>query len=234
MIFSIAFNSLLFLPLINNLLEREKDLEARRERLRMRSLLKDHAGILQIYLYIFLGVSITFCVLTIITPSIVINHLFENQAALTLGLYTDPSSLNFGNFYEIMGNNIKVVIVCYLAAFFFGAGAILVISWNASVWGTIFGTIIKNSAASYDPGVYLLVLTMAVAPYLLIEASAYFLAGISGGVVSKAAGSENVRSKRFEAIIKKSLLVLWLSLFLVIIGAALESYVAPYVLKLLV
>ena len=228
-VFATALTSLLFLPLISRLLEIEKNIETRREKFGLKDFFKEHGDIFKIYLCMFLGIILSFSIFSVITPDAILNHLFENQAVLVSSLRPDPAALEFGDFFMIIGNNMKVLIVCYLASYFFGTGAIFIISWNASVWGTVFGSIIRNSAFStaQNPLLFSVLLGIIILPYLIIEASAYFLAGISGGIVSRATMSESIHSRKFETIVKKSLIILWISLFLIFISALVESQLAP-------
>ncbi len=229
-IFAVSLTSLLLLPLVNKLLKIQKDMEIRNEHFSIKEFFSGHSDFFQIYLSIFMGIILSFSIMILITPDIIFSHLFENQAEFALSLYTDSGKLQFGDFFMIAGNNVKVVLVCYLAAFFFGTGAVFVITWNASVWGTIFGAIAKNAAVQklQSPFLYSLLLGIVVMPYLIIEASAYLIAGISGGIVSKAAIDGDIHSKKFENVIKKSLIMLWLSLSLIVVGALVESQLAPH------
>jgi len=218
-LFATALTSLLFLPTINRLLEIEKNIELKRNNFELRSFFKDHKDIFKIYLCIFLGIIITFVIFSFLSPV----EIFPS------------GPLMFSDFFTIIGNNIKVLIVAYLASYFFGTGAIFIIAWNASIWGAVFGSFLRSAAftSAHNPVLFFIILGISVLPYLIIEASAYFLAGISGGIVSRATISENIYSKNFEIIIKKSLFILWLSLSLVFVGAIIESQLAPLVFGLL-
>jgi len=228
-IFSIAFTSLLLLPITAKLLEKEKDIESRSEKFAPADFLKEHKDVLQIYLLMFLGIVAAFFIFSIVTSKPVMSQMLQNQEDFVFSLYVSPKYLDFSDFFLIFGNNLKVIIVCYLVALFFGTGMIFIVTWNASIWGTIFGTIINNAASSgLNPLLFTLFLSMAILPHLIIEASAYYVSGISGGIISKAAETDGLRSRRFQIISKKSIMMFWGAMFLVAIGALVESQLAPW------
>jgi hypothetical protein len=227
-IVAVAFTSLLLLPLINKLLESQKNIEASEQSLSVRKFYRNHKDIFQVYFFIFMGIFFSFIIFSLFTPLPTLNHLFANQEIIIKSIYRDD--IQFADFYFILSNNIKVLVVAYLAAYFLGTGAVFIISWNASVWGTIFGAIANNAAVigQNHPLIYFFLLSLVFIPHLVVEASAYLLAGISGGIVSKAVSSEKATSLRFERVIKKSMIILWISLFLIFLGAVIESQIAPF------
>ena len=113
------------------------------------------------------------------------------------------------------------------ASFIYGSGSIFIIIWNASVWGVVFGTIARNAAthAAYSPFGYLLLSIIAVTPHLATEASAYILAAISGGIVSKAVIMEKLFSERFMKIIKDAFVIFIVASALLLVAAYIESNV---------
>lgn len=233
-IFAIAFTSLLLLPTTARLLKMEKDIESRSEKLAPADFLKEHKDILQMYLLIFLGIVAAFLIFSIMTSRPSMSQMLQNQEDFVFSLYMSPKYLDFGDFFMIFGNNLKVIMVCYLAALFFGTGMIFIVTWNASIWGTIFGTIISNAASlGSNPLLFTLFLSIAILPHLIIEASAYYVSGISGGIIWKAAESDGLRSRKFQIISKKSIMMFWMAMLLVAIGALLESQLAPNIVRLL-
>ena len=54
---------------------------------------------------------------------------------------------SFGLFKKIFFNNLKVLFFCLSFAFLYGAGAIFILTWNASVIATAMGGLIKNELA---------------------------------------------------------------------------------------
>ena len=50
---------------------------------------------------------------------------------------------------QIFSNNVRVMVFCILFAFLFGAGAIFILTWNASVIAAAIGSFIRNNLEVY-------------------------------------------------------------------------------------
>ena len=56
--------------------------------------------------------------------------------------------INSGNLMPIFMNNMRVLLFTILFAFFYGAGAIFIFAWNASVIGFAIGNVFRNKLAN--------------------------------------------------------------------------------------
>ena len=108
-----------------------------------------------------------------------------------------------------------------------GDGAIFLITWNASVWGTIFGLTAKGAAtfAGTHPIYFFALIMLIVFPHMIIEALSYFLAAISGSVISKDVLLEQFASERFFEVFGFNLYLLLFGLFFLLLGAVVEAFV---------
>ena len=59
---AIAFTSLLILPSLNRLISIEETQAARKRKFNLIGLFKDHNDIFKVYLFLFLGIMLSFCV----------------------------------------------------------------------------------------------------------------------------------------------------------------------------
>lgn len=220
---AIAFTSLLTLPSLNKLLSIEATQAAGEKKFNIIRLFKDHSDIFRIYLFLFFGIMLSFAFFSIVWPSIATSKIFAQQANI-IGFkgYAGSSGLVFGS---LLKNNLRVLIFCILASLIYGAGSIFIITWNASAWGVIFGIVAKNSALVTDvnPFVYFILTIIAVLPHLILEASSYFLAAISGGIVSIAVLREKMLSKRFTQLIEDGLMMFIIALIVLIVAAYIEA-----------
>lgn len=226
---SIAFTSLLILPTLNQLLALEESQAAQAPGLSLRRLFRAHSDIFRIFLFLFIGIMLTYGMFAIMLPSLATSKFFEEQvdvAGLT-GFATGG-----GLFSAILINNFIVLLVAFVSSFVYGSGSVFIITWNASVWGVFFGLLARSSAgaASYSPFVYFSLVLLAVAPHLISEASAYFLTAISGGIISKAVIKEKIMSRTFVRIISGSLVIFAVSVVVLIVAAAIEVGVTPWIL----
>ena len=190
-IVSIIFTSLLLLPYLQKLFQKE---EREEERERMVSL-KHLASIkhffrnsqaIRIYFAIFLGVYLTYMFYSFILPQLGFNtfDILKEQ------LFVDPSlrgrAFDIATFFSILANNWWVLLACFIIAILIGDGAIFFVAWNASSWGALFGyrALTAGWYAGVNPWGYLFLLFIITFPHVILEGGAYILASISGSIVS--------------------------------------------------
>ncbi|MBW2981259.1 stage II sporulation protein M [Candidatus Woesearchaeota archaeon] len=228
---SIAFTSLLILPSLNKLLLIEENQAARERKFDIIELFKDHNDIFKVYLFLFLGILVTFSIFSLILPSIVTSRIFSEQVNI-LGLTGEAYTIK-NVFSSLFLNNLKVLIFCLIASFIYGSGAVFIITWNASVWGTVFAIVAKQSAAvtGQNPFLYFALTLLAVFPHMILEASAYFIAAISGGIVSKSVLREKLFSKRFTQIIEDGLMMFVIAVVVLVIAVYIETNITGYIVR---
>ncbi|MBR9692073.1 stage II sporulation protein M [Candidatus Woesearchaeota archaeon] len=221
---AIAFTSLLILPSLNKLLSIEENQAARKKKFDLIGLFKDHNDIFRVYVFLFLGILLSFAFFSLVWPVIATSKIFAQQVNV-LGWATGQAYTSGSLFGSLLSNNLKVLVFCLLASFIYGSGAIFIITWNASVWGTIFGIIARESAAAtgQNPFVYFALTLLVVFPHMILEASSYFIAAISGGIVSKAVLREKPFSKRFTQIIEDGLIMFIIAVIVLIISVYVEA-----------
>ena len=218
---SVAFISILMIPSLNKLLSLEENIEIREKKFSLMLLFKDHKDVFKVYAFLFFGVFITFALIALIFDNRTILDNFKPQ--LTTTGMAGNASANAG-FLSLIYNNLLVFIVSFILSIAYGAGAIFFITWNASVWGVVFGFFARQSASfmNQNPFLHFINFILPFLPHTVTESLAYISAAIVGGVVSKAVLREKIFSKKFNHIITDSLLLFVLGLTLVIIAAFIE------------
>jgi uncharacterized membrane protein SpoIIM required for sporulation len=222
---SVAFTSILLIPTLQRLFGITEDREIREKKFSLPQLVRDHYDIMEIFIYLFLGIFTTYMLLTFYWTNAFSLRMFESQ--LNVAGLTGMSYEQNAWFTSILTNNIKVLIVCFLLSFFYGAGSILFLAWNASVWGSVFGYVANHSAAVMSPMAAFSNTLVPVVPHMITEAFSYFSATMVGGIASKAIIKERWMSEKFKHVISDSLLFLFLGFVLVLIAAWLEVYIFP-------
>lgn len=223
---AVAFISIMFYPTISKLMRQEEIIETEREEFNLFVFLKDHKYVFAVYMLFFVGVLLAFSFFALILPSLATNHIFKNQIGVLYGM-TGGAVFQQGLFFELLQNNLMVLIVIFITAFVIGDGGIFLIAWNASVWGTIFGNLAKSAAfnVNRNPFVYFGIIFAIVGPHMLLEAFSYIASATTGGVVSKAIIKEKLLSKRFNYIIVNTIISLVFALLVLLIAVAVETYV---------
>jgi hypothetical protein len=224
---AVALISLMFYPTINSLMRQEEALESRREDFNPFVFLKNHKYAFVLYTFIFVGIFLIFALFALVLPSLATNHVFKNQINVLYGTSTGHAVFQKEVFFDILSNNFLVLTVIFITSFVIGDGGIFLITWNASVWGTIFGNLAKTAAlnANQNPFLYFLIILAAVAPHMILEAFAYLASATTGGVISRAIIKEQLLSKRFNYVIINTILSLVFAFIVLIIAVTIETYV---------
>lgn len=175
-----------------------------------------HVDILWVYTAFFLGVIAALSLTFIFLPETTVNKLFEDQ--ITEIKLIRGSFLLSSTFLRIITNNVGVLLLAVLFSFIFGSGAIFILAWNASVLSTAIGLTARTIGGLHG-------IPVALATYLphgVFEIAAYFLGGIAGGILSAAIIRR--KTELFWVIVKDSLKVVIAAIGLLLIGAALETF----------
>ncbi len=211
---SVAFTSVLLIPSLAMLLKLEENVEIREKKFHITQLFKDHKEIFKVYIYMFLGIFLGFSIITLIGDA----SVFEPQLKVA-GL----TGYAFNDTYlgGIIINNLIVFAVCFILSLVYGAGSLLFLTWNASVWGVVFAATAKMSIggnAFLKFGTNML----PILPHMITEAFAYVFAAIVGGVVSAAVLREKLGSKKFKHVLTDAVILLVIGVILVFIAGVIE------------
>jgi uncharacterized membrane protein SpoIIM required for sporulation len=219
---SIAFISLLLIPSLARIINIEEVQDTKSKKFTLKKIFTDHADILEIYLMLFLGIFLAYALFSIKFPDLLVNGIFDSQLRI-IGVAGKATGGDL-NFYSIFLNNFHVQIIFLILSLVFGAGSIIFLAWNASVWGVVFGYISTLSDNAFS---VLTTTILKVMPHMLAEAGAYFFAIVAGCIMSQAVLREKIGSKKFDYVMKDGFIFLTVSVILLIVGAALEVYLYP-------
>ncbi|MFH1359036.1 MAG: stage II sporulation protein M [archaeon] len=122
---------------------------------------------------------------------------------------------------NIFTNNIYVLIFTLIFSLVFGAGAIFILAWNASVISAAIGIFSESNLAN---------LPFAISRYMIHgvpEIGAYFIAALAGGIISVAFIKHDVRSEKFWVILQDSLNLIIIAVVVLFIAALIEVFITP-------
>ena len=203
------------------------------------TLLKEHGKALLTFLCLFMGFVIAFSVWYIVLPDS--HNLFKAQietfcqinggdnyleCVKQYGVQT-PARITGGatstdRLFSIFANNIYVLIFTLMLSLIFGAGAIFILAWNASVIAAAIGIFAKNQIGNIHLG---------FARYMvfhgLLEIAAYFVAALAGGILSSAIIKHDTESEKFWSIIQDSLNLVIIAIAILFIAALIEVFITP-------
>jgi len=225
-------------PIVYNTmkLEESKDLEISSER----KLLKEHNKAIIFLMFLFFGITLSFVTWYIFLPSDTLNLVFDKQTSTIQSINNQVSGSayqQFSTFTRIFLNNIKVLAFATLFAFIYGAGAIFILTWNASVIGTAIGNFIRSNISQYSGLLgfekfanYFSVVSIGLLRYILHgipEILAYFYGGLAGGIISVAIIKKHYKDEKFSHIIFDISELLVIALSFLLVAAFIEVYLTP-------
>ncbi len=203
------------------------------------TLLKEHGKALLTFLFLFLGFVIAFSLWYIVIPDS--QNLFKaqietfcqinggdnylecvNQYGIQTPVRITGGITSTDRLFSIFANNIYVLIFTLILSLIFGAGAIFILAWNASVIAAAIGIFAKNQLSNLHVG-----FARYMAFHGLLEISAYFVAALAGGILSTAIIKHDTRSEKFWSIIQDSLNLIIIAIVILFIAALIEVFITP-------
>jgi|SRR3989344_1246054 len=121
----------------------------------------------------------------------------------------------------IFANNIYVMIFTLIFSLVFGAGAIFVLAWNASVIAAAIGIFAREQVSQIPLG---------VARYMIHgmpEIAAYFIAAMAGGILGVGVIRHRFRDEKFWTALQDSLNLIIAAIIVLFIAALVEVFITP-------
>ena len=228
------------LPLIHRALiqEEKKELRLKQEA----RILKSHSKILEFMLFLFIGFVIAFSLWSIFLPSSTVEVLFKTQmhtiAAINNQVTAGAYSTEFLS--AILINNMKVLFFSLFFALFYGAGAIFILTWNASVIASAIGTFVRNNIGAYAQQIglvraagYMHIFSLGLLRYMthgLFEILAYFIGALAGGLISVAIVRHDTGTEDFRIIMKDAIMLVTIAILILLLAGIIEVYVTPSII----
>lgn len=184
-----------------------------------------------LFTYVFLGVFLTFSVFSLLMPHYAITHLFTSQQGL-IAERTANSLFIYGTVPSVFVNNLVVFLVCFIISFLFGIGTafLLILVWNASVIGVVFGAVAQQSGI--NTLFVFVVLVFGALPHIAFEILAYLIAGVAGESLSFYTLQD--RWERVTATIPLVFSALLAGLVFLVIAALFERFFAQWFINIFV
>ena len=226
------------LPIFYNTmkLEESKDMLMDKET----AILKEHNKAISFFMYMFIGITIACALWYALLPTSTINNLFDKQVGTIQDINNQVSGnviYNLNIFWKIFFNNFKVLAFSILFSFIYGAGAIFILTWNATVIGAAIGNFIRANISSYtsslgllDAGNYFHVVSLGLLKYSahgIPEIAAYFYGGLAGGILSVALIRKHFKTEKFSKIMVDFSELILIAIGFLVAAALLEVYVTP-------
>jgi len=121
-------------------------------------------------------------------------------------------------FQRLFDNNMKVMLLCFLSSVLFGAGALWLITWNASVIGVFIGSEIQKNL------LHGLATPFGMSLWAIPEVLGFLVASIAGGILAVAVSRHHFKSEKFWLTSFDAGFFLLIAMFLIILGAYIEHF----------
>jgi uncharacterized membrane protein SpoIIM required for sporulation len=219
-IFSVLFTIIPSVYFLTIYIKRQEMLDEKDiERHYSKGFWRRHDKDIMVFLFFFAGLTLSFAIWGYILPP----DTFQIQtmkiqeirsiAGNFLGGYA--SGDEYASFVRVFINNLQVTGFSFVFSILFGAGAIFIVVWNASILGVYIGRL--SETVAHIPGVGLSFL-----PHGIPEIAGYLIAGLAGGLIS-AAIIRGHKKQILIGIFLDSMKLMGLAVLFVFLGALIET-----------
>lgn len=233
----IAFTCILSVPLMHGIIriEEEQDIKLKTES----SMLKHHFIAIKALMAMFLGFVVSYVIWFTFLPKATGLEIFKVQLQTIINVNTATGNFtnDLAGFAIIFSNNVRILFLCFVFSFFYGAGAIYILAWNASVMGAAIGnsirTIIVNNSNSIGILNYFAAVSTSFIAYFLHgipEISAFFIGGLAGGIISVAINNHEFGGPRFKKLARDAAVMCGIAVVVLVVAALIEIFISPHFL----
>jgi len=196
-----------------------------------------HSDAILAFLWLFLGFIIAFSVGNVIfqDPNLLnaqietycsINDPGQVENCISEYSFTSKaisaSALNNGaRFFSIIENNFGVMIFTLLFSLIFGAGAIFVLAWNASVISAAIGIFTSYKISEIPLGLLRYMI------HGFPEIASYFITALAGGILGVGLIRHGIGNKKFLKILLNVIILIIIAMVILIGAALIEVYFTP-------
>jgi uncharacterized membrane protein SpoIIM required for sporulation len=198
---------------------------------------KTHSDAIYAFMWLFLGFVIAFAFWNVILqdPKL-LNAQIETYCSInspgsiedciakysfSSGTISSNTSSSIARFMSIIGNNFGVMILTLIFSLIFGAGAIFVLAWNASVISAAIGIFTKYNIHEIPIGLFRYMI------HGFPEIAAYFTTALAGGMFGIGIARHGIGDKKFAKVLVHVGILLAIALFILILAAVIEVYFTP-------
>ncbi|MFA6035901.1 MAG: stage II sporulation protein M [Candidatus Micrarchaeia archaeon] len=197
--------------------------------------------LIALYFFYFIGSALSFGFWFSILPEQQANSMFadvmQEYGLLRSSITGNFLSLNAPVFMHILCQNLLVLSLMMIFSFVYSIGSIFLLTWNAALLGVLIANTVRAllPTVSQQFGIFAFPVAfiggagqalLGIMPHGIFEIGAFFVASLSGGILSVALERGTYRRRAFWNIIYDAAKLFALSLVLVVLGAAIESLYA--------
>ncbi len=235
----VTFTVMFSLPFVYYSIKNEEERDIREQGIFR--ILKEHRHALMALLWLFIGFVIAFSLWQVVLNDPKnLNAQIETYCVINRPGNFDECVNDYGlgklkstgfttsaeMLLTIFSNNIYVLIFTLVFSLIFGAGAIFILAWNASVIAAAVGIFAKASLASLPCGLFRYLI------HGVPEIAAYFIAAMAGGIVSVAIIRHDTKTEKFWSVLQDSLNLIIVAVIILLLSALIEVFITPGIFSL--
>jgi uncharacterized membrane protein SpoIIM required for sporulation len=230
----VAFCIMFSLPFMYFLIKREEQADEQVEGLL--GVWRIHKDAIYAFMWLFLGFLIAFSFWYIILGNTnLLNFQIETYCQINSPgsidncvkmnsldkLTTTGATSKGGQLFSIIENNVYVMIFTLIFSLLFGAGAIFILVWNASVISAAIGVFSKYQVSGIPLGILRYMI------HGFPEVTAYFITALAGGIFGVGIIRHGIRDPKFTKVIGNTAILLFISIIILVVAALMEVYLTP-------
>ncbi len=198
---------------------------------------KMHKDAIYAFLWLFLGFIIAFSIgYILLHDSNLLNAQIETycninspgqvndciqQYSFTGKIISTNALDNGARFLSILGNNLGVMVFTLIFSLIFGAGAIFVLAWNASVISAAIGIFTSYKISEIPLGLIRYMI------HGFPEIAAYFITALAGGILGVGVIRHGVGNKKFIRVLLNVIALIFIAVIILVGAAIIEVYFTP-------
>ncbi len=189
-----------------------------------------HSLALKAFMILFLGFTVAYTLIYGFLDYNIVSKVFESQTNTLYAINGKVTQLDAFNI--IVNNNLKVLFVSLLFGFFYGYGALFILTWNASVIGAAAGNYFR--AAISDGGGFFIILyhfLVSLGQYALHgipEIAAYFIGALASSILGVAIVKRVWEDQvKFVNVISDVIILTIIAVLLIFVSAGIEVFITP-------
>ena len=232
----VTFCVMFSLPFIHNAIKNEETKDLRMTG--FGKLIKEHSKALLYFMFLFIGFVVAFSFWYIFFTGGNQSFMVQIETYCIINQYSnfDKCVAQYGTMdiskttafltsqdkiINIFANNINVLIFTVVFSLIFGAGAIFILAWNASVIGAAIGIFSQSNLFNLPVGLVRYMI------HGIPEIGAYFAGALAGGMISIAIIKRDTHSEKFWTILQDSLNLFIISIIILFLAALMEVFLTP-------
>ena len=200
---------------------------------------KSHGKALGLYFALFMGMVVAMSLWYVFLPHAWSDSLFKSQIDTISSINGGVTGNVIGAdiFWSIVINNMQVLVLCLFFSFFYGAGAIFILAWNASGIAGAMGIFIRGKLAEaaqligwQKASLYFGAFSIGLFRYMthgVFESVAYFIAGLAGSIISIAVIRHDLYERKMKRVTRDVAALMLVAIALIVLGSFVEVYVTP-------